>query len=68
MTIFRADAAFSKAVSIDGNDVLRAGGPGAIVCPGVPALHHEETFGYHGWPGSLLCGSGAFLLLRKVLC
>ena len=34
----RADAAVFKAVSIDGSDLLRAGGPGAMVRSGVPAL------------------------------
>jgi hypothetical protein len=33
----RADAAVFRAVSIDGSDLLRAGGPGADM-PGVPAL------------------------------
>ena len=44
----RADAAVSKAVSIDGRDLLRAGGPGAIVCPGCRPFTTPEVLVYHG--------------------
>ena len=39
----RVDAAVFSAVSIDGSYLLRAGGLGAIVRSGVPALLHESA-------------------------